>query len=472
MRCKAAKILFLIITLCSAVMFVGCANRVMPKPEAATHGQPTQPSLTEAKRVPLKVGLYVSEDLRRYVYKQQKMDIILHMNVGDHVTTIAKQLASKMFKEVVLVDSLPPYTEQYKPDVEAVVEPEVLYFYGNAIGTVSGYIEAAVRMRITAYDLAGKIVWQDEAAGESRSGSTVRGMEEVGRTVYQAVFNAATKMIGDFNEKPPRGLHSLLEREKIATLKNQRNLPNFDLFKEYYETGQYQFKRKNFHKALSSFEKAESINPGDPLTTFYVGVCLFYTAQKNKSAEKFQQVVRQSPSTQEAKDSQKWLDLLKEPLKIGTVVLDTGKGAKDTAMMPAENVINTTIRKSPIYELLNVGELGPPADVTATKSLNQFLEKSARNGAVIILYVAVSDLTSKIPLQQKSDGEIADEFSVRLVAKVFSTRKKIQRNEITVIERTSILGPKTNQEEDVIKKQLLKRGAEKLVLRLLENDIF
>jgi tetratricopeptide (TPR) repeat protein len=472
MRSKVTKIPLLIITLITVAMFIGCTHTEMSKPEAVAIGQQPQLSLPEAKRIPIKVGLYVSEDLKRYVYKQQKMDIILHMNVGEHVTPISKQLAAKMFRDVILVDSLPPYTGQYRPDVDAVVEPEILYFYGNAIGTASGHIEAAAKMRITVYDPAGKIVWQDEALGENRSTTAARGMDEIGRTVYRAVFDAATKIIGDFNGKPPRGLNSLLESEKITALRNQRNIPNFDMFKDYYENGQYQFKKKNFHKALSSFEKAESINPGDPLTTFYVGVCLFYTAQKDKATAKFQQVVRQNPGTQEAKDSTKWLDLLKEPLKIGMVVLDTGKGTTDPIMMPADNVINTTIGKSPMYELVNVGDLSPPADASTTKNLNQFLEKSAKNGVVIILYVVVNDLTSKAPIQQKGDGEMADEFSVRLVTKVFSTRKKQQRTEITVTERTSVLGLKTSQEGDALKRQLQKRGAEKLVLRLLENDIF
>jgi tetratricopeptide (TPR) repeat protein len=337
---------------------------------------------------------------------------------------------------------------------------------------VSGHVEAAVRMRITAYDLAGKIVWQDEAAGESRSGASLNGMEEVRKTVYRSAFNAATKIIDDFNGKPPRELHSLLENEKIATSRNQGNISNLETFKEYYEKGQYQFKRKNFYQALSSFEKAESINPGDSLAKFYVGVCLFYTAQKDKAAEKFRQLVQQSPGTKEAKDSAKWLDLLKEPLKIGTVVLDMGKGTMDPTTMPPDSVINRTIRKSPMYELVNIGDLGPPVDVSATKNLNQFLEKSAKNGVVIILYMTVNDLTSRVPTQQKSNGDTADEFSVRLVTKVFSTKKKQQRTEIVVMERASALVPKTNREEDAVKEELLRRATEKLLLRLLENDIF
>ena len=90
----------------------------------------------------------------------------LQMNVGESMALVSKQLASKMFKEVALVDSLPPYTDGYRPDVEAVVEPEILFFYGDVTGTASGHIEAVVKMRITAYDLAGKILWQDEAVGK------------------------------------------------------------------------------------------------------------------------------------------------------------------------------------------------------------------------------------------------------------------------------------------------------------------
>jgi hypothetical protein len=125
-----------------------------------------------------------------------------------------------------------------------------------------------------------------------------------------------------------------------------------------------------------------------------------------------------------------------------------------------------------MYELVNLAELKPPVDVTQAKSLDQFLERSAKKDAVIILYITVTDRTSRIPMQHKSSGEIADEFSVRLTAKIFSTRKKQQRTEIVITEGTNTLLYKRNQEEDAIKDQLLKRGTEKLILRLLENEIF
>jgi hypothetical protein len=125
-----------------------------------------------------------------------------------------------------------------------------------------------------------------------------------------------------------------------------------------------------------------------------------------------------------------------------------------------------------MYELVNLAELKPPVDVAQTKNLDQYLEMSAKNGAAIILYITITDRTSRIPIQHKSSGEIADEFSMRLAAKVFSTRKKQKRTEIVVTEGTSTLFYKKNLEEDAIKEQLLKRGTEKLILRLLENEIF
>ena len=478
MKLKVPEKLCSIVVLSIAVIFSGCTYTGIVKPEGMTEVQQTRLDFPETKKIPLSVGLYLGEDLRKYVYERQKTTMTLQMNVGETVALVSRQMAAKMFKEVALVDSLPPYTDGYRPDVEAVVEPEILYFDGDATGAVSGHIEAVVRMRITTYDLAGKILWQDEAVGKSRSGQVnligtfMTGMEEVRKTTHQAAFNAATRVINDFNDKPPREVYSLVETEKMPTLTNQRNISNFDMFKEYYEKGQFQFKRKNYYQAMRSFIQAENIDPGDLSAKFYVGTCLFYTAQRDKAAEKFRQVVKQGPNTQEAKDSAKWLDLLKKPLKIGTVVSGVGRGDKYPVMMPDENPVNTTIRKSSMYELVNLAELKPPVDVTQAKSLDQFLERSAKKDAVIILYITVTDRTSRIPMQHKSSGEIADEFSVRLTAKIFSTRKKQQRTEIVITEGTNTLLYKRNQEEDAIIDQLLKRGTEKLILRLLENEIF
>ncbi len=60
----------------------------------------------------------------------------------------------------------------------------------------------------------------------------------------------------------------------------------------------------------------------------------FSIQHRDKAVEKFRHVVKRGPNTHEAKDSAKWLDLLKEPLKIGTVVLGTGRGARDPVVMP------------------------------------------------------------------------------------------------------------------------------------------
>ena len=75
-------------------------------------------------------------------------------------------------------------------------------------------------------------------------------------------------------------------------------------------------------------------------------------------------------------------------------------------MMPDENPVNTTIRKSSMYELVNLVELKPPVDVAQVKNLDQYLEMLAKNGAAIILYITITDRTSRIPIQHKSSGEM------------------------------------------------------------------
>ena len=168
MKLKVPEILCSIVALSIAVILAGCTYTGTVKPGGMTEEQRPRMEFPETKSIPLNVGLYLGEDLQKYAYMRQKTTMTLKMNVGESVALVSRQLASKIFKEVSLVDSLPPYTDGYRPDVEAVVEPEILYFYGDATGTASGHIEAVVKMRITAYNLAGKVVWQDEAVGKGQ----------------------------------------------------------------------------------------------------------------------------------------------------------------------------------------------------------------------------------------------------------------------------------------------------------------
>lgn len=464
------KVRVLINAFLLSALLSGCVHNV---PLAVDPNKDMSRSFPSTKKLPAKVGIYIGDDLKKYVYKQQKMGMTFQMNVGEYLPPISMQMASSMFEDVIPVTSLPPYNNGYKPDVEAVVVPEILYCYGNAVGTLSGYIEGKALIRITAYDLGGKVLWQDEAMGESRSrelsfvGAFLGGMEEVGKTGYDAAFSAAVKIIKDFNARPPKELYSLLEIKSVGTLRNRRNISNFEIFQNYYQKGQFQYEKKNYYQALYSFEKAENLNPDDQSTLFYVGACYNYTGAKDKAIEKFRRVVDLGARSQEATDAKKWLDLLSEPLKIAIVNSRTA-GARGLN----DGLISQALQDSRMYELVDVSDLRPPTATNPQKEWNQFLERCFKKGIKVVIISDIDSLSQKIRIDQQPIGDVATEHVVKISSKAYSAKKKEVKADIKIIERTSTMREQSKEAEDTIKGQLLKNGAEKLVLRLLEKDIY
>jgi hypothetical protein len=74
------------------------------------------------------------------------------------------------------------------------------------------------------------------------------------------------------------------------------------------------------------FNKDEGIKPQDLASLFYSGVCYTYIAQRNNAALKFDKILEIVPKSQEAKDSQKWVNL--KPLNLGIILIDNTKMKK------------------------------------------------------------------------------------------------------------------------------------------------
>lgn len=464
------KVRVLINAFLLSALLSGCVHNV---PLAVDPNKDMSRAFPSTKKLPAKVGIYIGDDLKKYVYKQQKMGMTFQMNVGEYLPPIGLQMASSMFEDVIPVTSLPPYNNGYKPDIEAVVVPEILYCYGNAVGTLSGYIEGKALIRITAYDLGGKVLWQDEAMGESRSrelsfvGAFLGGMEEVGKTGYDAAFSAAVKIIKDFNARPPKELYSLLEIKSVGTLRNRQNISNFEIFQNYYQKGQFQYEKKNYYQALYSFEKAENLNPDDQSTLFYIGVCYTYTGQKDRALEEFRRVVDLGSRSREATDAKEWIDLLSEPLKIAIV---NSRTAGDRGLN--DGLISQALQDSRMYELVDVNDLRPPTATNPQKEWNQFLERCFKKGIKVVIISDIDSLSQKIRIDQQPIGDVATEHVVKISSKAYTAKKKEVKADIKIIERTSTMREQSKEAEDTIKGQLLKNGAEKLVLRLLEKDIY
>lgn len=468
------KLYFLFSLSIISIVISGCVHNV---PLTVDASKDIEHAFPRTKKIPAKVGIYLNNDIKHYIYKQTKVGMTFQMNIGEYVVPISRQMVSAIFEDVTFVDSLPPYKDYYSPDVEAVVEPEIIYCYGNAVGTISGHIEAELKMRITAYDLSGRILWRDETTGESRSenlnlvGTFLGGMEKVGKTGYDAAFAAAVKIINDFNARPPKELYSLVEIKRLATLKNRKNISNFNLFQKYYEKGQYQYEKKNYYQALYSFEKAEQINPDDLSTAFYIGVCCTYTAQKEKALRKFKEVVEQGPKSQEAMDAKKWIEILKEPLKIGILIPHKFGNIRSGDKALNDSVVQQSLTDSRMYELADMNETDYPGSVKSA-DFNRLLDNSFKKGIEIIIYATLDQASKKIDMANKTAGDVATQHVVKITASAYSTKKKTLQSEIMITEITSTIREITKEEERTIKQQLLDKGAEKLVLRLLQNNIF
>ncbi|WP_333872823.1 tetratricopeptide repeat protein [Methylobacter sp.] len=425
------------------------------------------------KKMPIKVGMYLSEDLKQYIYKQQKMGTTFQMRVGEYLLPIAMTMGSTMFDDVIVVNSLPPYSDSYRPDVEAVIRPEILFYYGDAVGAFSGYIKAKTKLRITAYDLGGNVLWQDEAIGESKSknmdfvSSFLGDMEEVGKTGYQAAFSAATQIINDFYAKPPQALFALVEIKKAENLRNWGALADFELFKELYEKGQFQYDKKNYYQSLYLFAKASSIAPDEPAALFYTGASYTHTGDKRGALNKFTDIIKKKASGQEASDSKKWIRRLDDPLKVGII-----DGNKVNKPVLNNGVIQDALINSGMYNVMDTSKLVPSNNPVTQADFPQFLDKCYKKGIKVVILPDI-DSSSKQAQSDHYDGEdVATEHTVKISAKVYSTKKKHLKTEVQINEKSSTMNAQTEEEGMKTKQQLLQSGAKKLVLQLLKNDIF
>lgn len=472
---KPYRLLWLFILIIVTITILsGCAFKVPLEVDAAKDMRRT---FQNSKKLPIKVGLYIDDEMRNYVYKQQKMGMIFYMTVGEYVFSISKLMALEMFEEVIYVDSLPPFTDSYMPDVDAVVKPEILCCYGNAIGTLSGNIEVEISFRVIAYDLCGKILWQNIAVGKKRSekidfvSSFFGGMTDIGNIGYQAAFSAATKIINDFHARPPKELSSFLEIKRLSSLESRNISSNYDLFNFFYKKGLFLFDRKNYYQALLSFENAARIDPKDSGTMYHIGYCLIRIGQKKKALQQLSQVVRRAPGSDAAASSKALIKRLKKPLTVGVVDLNKKRENKYSDPEFLERSLRQAFVDSQMYNIANIVKHGPPDTVQLNQTMKQFLDRCYGNEIRIVIFVESSFSSHPAACMQINQGDIATELEVKIVAHVFSTRYK-KNEDVFILEERSLSRRTAAIEHAAIIRELIQRGTKRLVLRLLTTKLF
>ncbi|MGZ5052351.1 MAG: tetratricopeptide repeat protein [Methylobacter sp.] len=454
------------ILLSIAIITSGCVYN----PPAVDSNRAMRQFETAAKKMPVRVGLYLSDDLKQYVYRRHKPGSDFQMKIGEHLPRIAMTMASTLFGDVTPVDRLPPYDENYRPDVEAVIRPEILFCYGNTVGAFEADAEAKIKLRVAVYDLGGNALWQDEAIGGGKSADMdfaagYSGTDIADQAGYQAIFAAATHVIDDFYAKPPQDLLTLTETKKTENPSKLGTSPDFELFKTLYARGQSQYKHKNYHQSSYLFEKALLLAPGEPAALFYTGASYTHTGDRQRALDKFTDVIRKA-SGPESQDSRKWIQRLNDPLKVGVV-------GRDKAGSQALNheIIQNALLNNGMYKIIDSAKLTPESR-SAASDFARFIDKSSRRGAQIVILHDIDSISKRAESNHYSGEDVATEHNVRISAKVYSAKKKHLKTEVWIDESASTIQEQSPEEALKIQQQLLQSGAKKLVLELLKNDIF
>jgi tetratricopeptide (TPR) repeat protein len=462
---------FCFLLLCLTLQQVGCVvqNRV----SSTDTNQEINRLFAVAQKVHTRVGVYLNEDLRNYVYRQEKPGAAFQMEVGRNLVPVVMTMATAMFDNAVEVESLPPYVGSYRPDIEVVIEPEILYASGNIVttGFLSGQVVATLKLRLKAYDLSGRVIWQGEAVGENQgeqvdlvSAILIGSADKSGKAAGQAGISAAIKIIKNFNSSKPLEIYSLLELKAKAPVKGTQKSATAEQADLLSQRGMYQYDKKNFQQALYSFQQADRINPADLSTKFYLGVCQMYTGQKQRAVETLKYVLSNSRRGDSlAVNSKQWVERLNDPLKVAVVFDGSGK------IIPPDLKAGFlhALTSCGMYEIVSVQDT---ADVQQT-ALNRYIDEASKKKARVVFFVRGDKSVRDVIDPTLREGDVAAEFVLNTTIKAYSTRnKKPVTEEIMLFDNAARMKKQLNAEN--VQTGLIKQSGKRLVLSLLGSEIF
>lgn len=458
------KSLFLSVLLLLILIVNGCAVNVPLKVDARQDMVRLMPP--DKRKIPATVGIYIKDDLRNYQFKQPKMGFTFYMNVGEYITEIGKEMGGVMFDKSILIDRLPPYNFAEKPLVDAVVEPDIIYVYGNAIGNLSGYIDTSIKFRVKAYDLSGKEIWAGVGNGTNKSGQmdfvdTFLGhMDKVGEVGYRAGLHAAERIINNFYSAPPKELIYFYDADELPDHKINGRVSDPRKYQATWKRGNLFFEKKQYAQALYYLRVANDLAPEDIKTLYELGVCCAYCEQKEEAIKNLKTVTQLAPSSQESAKAEKWLKQIEEPLKIGVVNFSSQPDSGDFCDYATSCMIDA-LKNSNMYGLIVID---PHRNVQDT------LKEADRKEALIVVSPSISKI-SELTGEKKEATDVATEYKVSMSIKIYSVKKKKLRDTIEIDESINYMKNNTDDEKKIIMEDLIKRGMNKLPYRLLEKDI-
>ena len=189
-----------ILSFMGAFLLAGCLGPSMNVRVTVT---PTLIDKTYPDKLPVNIGLYVSEEFKNYRYTDSTKTLGTtydFWNVGSESSGMFETGLSQIFQKVVAVDQKPPFSKAPPIPLRAVVEPKIGGLDFKVPAIVVQNWSTKIQYKILVYDLEGKVIWQKAITGVGEvPGSYTRTMEELGtnpaKPATAAIIDAADKLI-------------------------------------------------------------------------------------------------------------------------------------------------------------------------------------------------------------------------------------------------------------------------------------
>lgn len=172
------------------ILSLGCSHTV--------HVAPNPPLQTSAEKIPLDVGLYISEEFKNYQVSESKLgDKWNYPNLGAASASQFTLCLGQSFRSVQLVERLPPFPSEKEITVHAVIEPTIGKFEFDIPVTKFQVYRSRIRYIIKVYDIGGNIILEDvvEGIGDIQGHAGFDFTENPSKSASKAVEDGVQKVV-------------------------------------------------------------------------------------------------------------------------------------------------------------------------------------------------------------------------------------------------------------------------------------
>lgn len=135
----------------------GCAHQILVSPNPAT-------STATGEKLPLNIGLYMSEAFRNYQMSESRMgDSWQYTNLGQASAQQIRAGLEQRFQSVTVLQSRA--FPQVNPQVVAVVEPEIQSFTFDIPITKFQIYPATIRFKVSLIGAGGEVIYSNTTSG-------------------------------------------------------------------------------------------------------------------------------------------------------------------------------------------------------------------------------------------------------------------------------------------------------------------